>query len=245
MMSSPETIPSRVVPPVPECWRRIGTSGDRTCPELVRFIHCRNCPVITAAACGFFERPPPAGYRESWQAILEQPLETATAADLSLLVFRVADDWLALPTAALVEVSPPRPIRPLPHRAGLPLLGIVNIRGRIHPVFGLQALLELPPAPGGRPAAARLLLIARPGTPAAGGWALVVDEVAGIQRVGRDALKPPPATVRAAGRRATDALLDWQGRGVGVLDPDRLLQELESLAAGTPISAQEPPPWQT
>ena len=27
MMSSPEPIPARVVPPVPECWRRVGTSG--------------------------------------------------------------------------------------------------------------------------------------------------------------------------------------------------------------------------
>ena len=37
-------------PPVPECWRVIGVTGDRSCPELERFIHCRNCPVLAEAA---------------------------------------------------------------------------------------------------------------------------------------------------------------------------------------------------
>jgi chemotaxis-related protein WspD len=243
MMSGPELTP-RVVPPVPDCWRHVGTSGNRTCPELARFIHCRNCPVITAAARGFFERPAPPGYRESWQGILEQPLEAA-AAELSVLVFRVAAEWFALPTGVLVEVTPPRPIRALPHREGLPLLGIVNIRGQLHPAFGLEALLDLPSSPIDRGDAARLLLIARPGAQAAGGWALAVDEVAGIHRFGRDTLKPPPATVRAAAWQATDAVLDWQGRSVGMLDVERLLHGLESLATGTSIPAQESPPWQT
>ena len=28
-----------------DCWNHIGVSGDRSCPELNTFIHCRNCPV--------------------------------------------------------------------------------------------------------------------------------------------------------------------------------------------------------
>ena len=27
-----------------ECWREIGVSGDRSCPELEKHLHCRNCP---------------------------------------------------------------------------------------------------------------------------------------------------------------------------------------------------------
>lgn len=243
-MTSVPAFSPHVVPPTPECWRRVGTSGDRTCPELVRFIHCRNCPVITAVARGFFERPAPPGYRESWQEILDQPLVTA-AAESSVLVFRAAGEWFALPTAALVEVTLPRSIRTLPHRGGLPLLGIVNIRGQIYPAFGLEALLDLPASPADRGEAARLLLIARPGAQAAGGWALAVDEVAGIQRVGQDTLRPPPATVRAAVWQATAAVLDWHGRGVGLLDLERLLPALETLATGTPLPVQEQPAWQT
>ena len=48
------------------CWHRIGVSGDRSCPELSTFVHCRNCPVFAAAARVFFDRPAPEGYLAEW-----------------------------------------------------------------------------------------------------------------------------------------------------------------------------------
>ena len=33
-----------------DCWNRIGISGDRSCPELVQHVLCRNCPVFEAGA---------------------------------------------------------------------------------------------------------------------------------------------------------------------------------------------------
>jgi chemotaxis-related protein WspD len=242
MTSRPALDPPRVVPPGPECWRRVGTSGDRTCPELSRFVHCRNCPVIAEAARRFFERPAPPGYRESWRAMLEQPVEAVAAAAASVLVFRVSAEWLALPTVALLEVATPRTIHPLPHRTGTPLLGIVTIRGQLRLACSLQALLDLPPA-ADQSDTARLLLVAPPKAQASACWALAVDEVASIHRVAQDGLKPAPATVRAAALQATEALFDWEGRRVGLLDLERLLDGLAPLASGAPISMQEPPPW--
>ena len=56
-MSDTSAPRSRVVmQPQPECWRTIGIAGDKTCPELATFIHCRNCPVLAEAARTFFER---------------------------------------------------------------------------------------------------------------------------------------------------------------------------------------------
>ena len=49
-----------------DCWSHIGVSGDRTCPELSSFIHCRNCPVFATAARTFFDRPAPEGYLAGW-----------------------------------------------------------------------------------------------------------------------------------------------------------------------------------
>lgn len=245
MTSRPALDPPRVVPPGPECWRHVGTSGDRTCPELARFIHCRNCPVIAEAARRFFERPAPPGYRESWQEMLEQTVEAVDDEEVSVLVFRVATEWLALPTAALVEVATPRPIHPLPHRTGTPFLGIVNIRGQLRLACGMQALLALPWAGPDRPETARLLLVARPDALASACWALAVDEVAVIHRVARAGLKPAPATVRAAALQATEALFNWEGRRVGLLALERLLDGLEPLASGMPMRVQETPPWKT
>ena len=59
-----------VTQPMPECWRVIGVSGDRSCPELEQFIHCRNCPVLAEAARSFFDRAAPEGYLDAWRAIL-------------------------------------------------------------------------------------------------------------------------------------------------------------------------------
>ena len=58
----------------PDCWNRIGTAGDQSCPELIEAIHCRNCPVYATAARDFFERSAPTGYLEEWTRILAAPL---------------------------------------------------------------------------------------------------------------------------------------------------------------------------
>src|SRR3954453_6214704 len=49
-----------------DCWNRIGTSGDRSCPGLRTAIHCRNCPVFASAARTFFDRAAPEGYLAEW-----------------------------------------------------------------------------------------------------------------------------------------------------------------------------------
>ena len=45
-----------------DCWNHIGVSGDGTCPELVKVVHCHNCPVYAAGGRSLLEREPPAEY---------------------------------------------------------------------------------------------------------------------------------------------------------------------------------------
>src|SRR3981081_1849213 len=47
-----------------DCWNRIGVHGDRSCAELQRHIHCRNCPVFAAAARALLDVPAPADFRQ-------------------------------------------------------------------------------------------------------------------------------------------------------------------------------------
>jgi chemotaxis-related protein WspD len=238
-----------VEPPMPECWRVVGVSGDRSCPELARFIHCRNCPVLAEAARGFFDRPAPAGYLDAWRAILEEPEEPLAADATSLLVFRLAKEWLAVPATLLVEVTPIRPIHSVPHRSGTPLAGLVNIRGELRLALSLHAVLGLvggpqtpprgaaaadtsPTAPGMEAdAVPRLLVLERPGQRAAERWVVGVDEVAGVQRVPRATLRPVPATVSQATARCSTALFSWRDRDVAVLDEERLFEALRQTVA--------------
>ena len=48
---------------VHDCWSTIGVSGNGTCRELQTFVHCRNCPVYSAAGIQLLDRPLPADYR--------------------------------------------------------------------------------------------------------------------------------------------------------------------------------------
>lgn len=240
-MSDHRTVhpPVTVKQPMPECWRTIGVSGDRSCPELETFIHCRNCPVLADVARTFFDRPAPAGYLEAWRAILEEPPTATAEAACSTLVFRLDREWLALPTAALVEVTTVRAVHRLPHRIDGIVAGLVNIRGQIQICVSLHALLGLRGGPvriaarGGVDEAvvqttARLLVAERVADRGIERWVFGVDEVAGVQRVAREALRPVPATVGHAGTRYSAALFDWQERTVALLDESRVFDGLRA-----------------
>jgi chemotaxis-related protein WspD len=85
---------------------------------LVKFIHCRNCPVYSAAGLQLLDRPLPADYRRECAEHYAQEKKTAQPARLSVVIFRLASEWLALPTTAFQEVASPCELpRPVALRA--------------------------------------------------------------------------------------------------------------------------------
>ena len=88
-----------------DCWNRIGVHGDRSCPELDRVVHCHNCPVFGGAGRQFLDAPPPQGYLDEWTRRLAAPIEAPTTDLLGVLIFRLGEEWLALPVALLVTLA--------------------------------------------------------------------------------------------------------------------------------------------
>ena len=211
-----------------DCWNQIGVFGDGTCPELANVIHCRNCPVYAAGGRSLLEREPPAGYLREWTQALAAAKDEARAEDtLSVLIFRLGREWLALPTHVCQEVAERRPIHILPHRSGSVLLGLVNIRGQIRLCVSLRELLGLEPADDSvrtmnhkNPRC--LVVIAGESDH----WVLLVDELHGIQRVHLRAIREAPVTVAKAAPRLTKGVIDWQDTGVGYLDDGLLFLAL-------------------
>lgn len=224
---------ARVEAPMPECWRIVGVTGDRSCPELATFVHCRNCPVLAEAARHFFDRPAPEGYLEDWRTILEEPPAVAEAGTSSVLVFRLGPEWFALPAGVLVEVTTVRTVHRIPHRAAGGLAGLVNIRGQLQLQASLHALLGVTDgaAAAADAAAARLLVVERPGDGGIERWVLAADEVAGVHRLRSAEARAVPATVGTAQTRCTSALFSWQDRTVGLLDESRLFDALRGMVA--------------
>jgi chemotaxis-related protein WspD len=207
------------------CWNRIGVQGNATCPELPRFIHCRNCPVYCKAGVQLLDRPLLPEYRRAWTEHFAQKKQLASPARHSALLFRISAEWLALPTPAFQEVAERRPVHSLPHRHQGIVLGLVNVRGELLICVSLAHLLGLaqPPLRESARMAYDRLLVAK--------WdshrfVFPADEVRGILRFQKTELQEPPATLAKSKLSHTQGILCWQGRTVGLLDADLLFSSL-------------------
>ena len=203
------------------CWHRIGVWGDRTCPELAKVTHCHNCPVFAAAGRRFLDAPPPAEYPAEWTHRLSSPEAESTGDRIGILVFRLADEWFALQVGVLVEITHQRMPHRIPHRGGL-LAGLVNIRGELHLCVKLDQLLGITPSAEAAKANSRLIVIRRD----LDGWVFPADEVDQVHRIPEQDLVPAPPTISRAAARVTRGVFKLDTRAVGLLDEDRLFQNL-------------------
>jgi chemotaxis-related protein WspD len=213
---------------IDDCWNRIGVRGDRSCPELQEHVHCRNCPVQRAVSTELLAHDVPDDYAAMWTEHVARPVEQADRDTASSVIFRVGAEWLALPSAAIQEISNLKPIHRVPHRTSGVVLGVVNVRGELLICVSLERVFGVEPEAArstSDPAAPRkrLLVIRRKDLRAA----CPVDYVHGVHRYPPAALGPVPATVAKAGTRYSRALLAWRDQTVGVLDEEMLFSALK------------------
>ncbi|MBR8837683.1 MAG: purine-binding chemotaxis protein CheW [Stigonema ocellatum SAG 48.90 = DSM 106950] len=223
---------------VNDCWNQIGVGGDRSCPELTTVIHCRNCPVYSAAGRTLLEREAPLEYVNEWTNILakSQPdhsgSQTSTAVaplaqTLSVMIFRLLGEWLALPVRLFQEVTQPCAIHTIPHRSNELFLGLVNIRGEILMCISLENLLALEtitdsPHHLSSVVPKRMVVVARDEER----WVFTVDEVCGVYRFQLDELQAAPVVISKATEAYTKGVIRWQGQKVNYLDSDILFYTL-------------------
>ena len=224
MNASPNHPPS-FVHPLDDCWNRIGVVGDQTCRELTRHIHCHNCPVYSAAAAQFLDRPLAADYRREWTEHFALDKQIATPAKTSAVIFRVGGEWLGMPTQAFQEVAEHRVMHTVPHRRRGVVLGIVNVRGEILICASIGKLLGLETTAMIKRQLAvfdRLLVADWNGQRVA----FPVDEVHGVHRFHSADLREAPATVAHSAMSCATGVFPWRNFTVGFLDPDTLFASL-------------------
>lgn len=209
------------------CWKEHGTTGDRTCPELDEFVDCRNCPTFSAIGRSLLDRPPPEGYLRDWTALLASGKEIEEAGTTSIVVFRLADEWLSLKTRTLKEVVLHRPVHKIPHRVNMVLLGLLNVRGELLLCASLAHILGIE---GGEttvstPADAisrRMLVIEHSGER----WVFPVNEVDRVYRVKDSQMEPVPVTISKDASAYSQAIVRAGERSIALLDEDLLLGAL-------------------
>lgn len=203
---------------ISDCWNRIGVRGDHSCDKLQQHIHCRNCGVYSQAAQLNLQRAVGEGYQREWAEHFRQPPANDQEYDRSGMVFRIGDEWLALPTSIFVLVAPHALPHKLPHRNPRGLAGIVNVGGKLVPCVALADLLGIAGTQTtprtGRHTFARLLLVQWEQQ----SYAIPVSDLYGIVRYAETSVQAPAATINKGLQRYLTGVIAHDGMMVGCLD---------------------------
>jgi len=211
-----------------DCWNRIGVWSPEaaSCPELKRFVHCRNCDRYSAAGRQMLERPVPATYRQEWTERFTHVKHNRKGASKSVLLFRLGDEWLGIGSMFVNEITPMRTIHSLPHRNDSLVKGLVNIRGELKICVSIGSLLQLEKARESyttdHEILERMIFISKDGQ----SFVIPVSEVHGVYHYTDSALQATPATVAKSRHSYTSGILGWDNRHVGVLDHELLFYAL-------------------
>jgi chemotaxis-related protein WspD len=179
-----------------------------------------------ASSGHLLDRPIPQDYRREWTERIASVQEAETPGIVAAIVFRLGNEWLALPAPVFQEVVDGYTVRTVPHRRNGVLLGLVNVRGELLLCVALEAILGQTVT--GNPTERRHLLVMNKRGERV---AFPVDEIFGVLRYHPRELVDVPATVAKGDTSFTAGLLRWNDRAVGCLNEDNLLKALNGSFA--------------
>lgn len=210
------------------CWTTIGIRGNRSCPDLSKHGHCRNCPRYESAVRSLLNREPPETYVEELTKMVAEPEIKEDGQKQTVMVFRLGAEWLALPVGLFVELARTRPIRRIPHRSNSVFLGLVSIRGDIQLCFSIGGLLDVLPAEDNKTAPSagllrRLCVISGHNRK----LVFPADEVYGLGNYAENELQPVPVTVAKTLQKYTLGIITVNNRQTGLINDELVLAAFE------------------
>lgn len=221
------------------CWQEIGIFGDRSCEQLKKHLHCRDCPVYQNAGWKLLDHQAPQGYLNEWTERLEQPQDAGLSCGQPMILFRVGHEWLVFAVQPINEIANVKPIHTIPHRSNPIVLGLANIRGELPLCISMHRLLN--PAdsdieqkmtrvsrliteekPEECSQLGRLLIVRLQN----GLWALWVDEVQSVVRIEAEKIRPIPSTLKRNTQSILYGVYSLGDKSVGIIDENKLTHQL-------------------
>ena len=127
--------------------------------------------------------------------------------------FELAGELFALPVAQVREILRVRDVTPVPHPP-FPVIGVINLRGRVVPLLDLRARLGMRATPPDD--RSRVVLVESQKRRIG----LLVDAVKRVAQLAQSAMQPPPEEVRAPEVRSLHVS---EGRDTRLLDLSAIL----------------------
>ncbi|GLR65182.1 chemotaxis protein CheW [Marinospirillum insulare] len=136
---------------------------------------------------------------------------------IKLVIFRLSDQYFAFVGASILEVLPgEEPVHFLP---GMPasVEGVMNVRGDIESVIGLQGLLQLTAEANPKATESSTILLAKGKEMHSG---LRVDQLLDVVDLPESQMKPPPDALPEQLQPLVTNLFSFNGLAVTLLDLD-------------------------
>jgi purine-binding chemotaxis protein CheW len=154
-----------------------------------------------------------------------EAIETEITHRLSLLLFRIGEEWYAVRLAAVREIFQEYDITQIPCVPTF-ILGVVNVRGEILSVTDparIMGIGQVVPVDGVMPPA----VVVADGEVTT---ALVVEEIGDITEVADDALEPPVSIIDRSQAEFIEGSVFVDGTMVGLINVERILEPIGSVS---------------
>jgi chemotaxis-related protein WspD len=205
------------------CWRETGIAGERSCEKLSRYVHCRNCPEYSNLGRTLFAREIPEDYRREMTKELAEPAVPPAEDMESVVVFRVGPEWFALRTIVFHEITASARAYVLPFRSGGALAGLVNVNGELLLCVSFRDVLGLAEEKTELGRTPRLCVVGV----GRERLAFCVDEILGVRRVSRAALRKVPVTLAKSPQAQTRWCFEFDGCNIGLIDEKKFFDSLD------------------
>lgn len=138
---------------------------------------------------------------------------------ISLLLFRIGDEWYAVKVADVREIFQEYEITPIPCVPDF-VLGVVNVRGEILSVTDPARLMRIGTVNLGDVEQAPAIVVKNEDV----ATAMVVDEIGDIAEVPNDAIEPPVSIIDRGQAEFISGSAFVEGIMVGLISIDRVLE---------------------
>jgi chemotaxis-related protein WspD len=209
-----------------KCWATIGVYGLGVCDLLNEYDHCKHCPVYVHSGRKLLERPIADGLIDEWSEIFRQEKATEIIDKISVVIFSISGEWLAIRTDLFQEAVVYKFVHYVPGRSNKYFLGVVNINGELYLSISLAAFLDLPevmPIDDKGKSVFKVLLVLnetcmRYGFP--------VDEFEGVISISAGSLEDTPATLSKNENTISAKVFNHRNNKVGLIDDKKLIEIL-------------------
>lgn len=162
--------------------------------------------------------------RKRADSLAQEAVEEIVADFMSVLLFRLSDEWYAVSVEDVREIYQEYQITPIPCVPEF-VLGVVNIRGEIISVTDIARIMRIGSLATEIGIAPAIVLQGESST-----TAIVVDEIGDIVDVPKDGVEPPLSTIDRTQAEFISGSLYVDGRLIGLINKERVLEPIGAPA---------------